>query len=151
MDSLINKYFSDNSILEDYTVTNMFHPPADLETIKEVETALSIKFPSDYVTFLLTSNGYGGKIGQSYSTFIPAEKIVEYTTSYGGEFFPWIVFIGTDGGNEMYVLDKRNNKLKFGILPYIGDENDFILLGETFEEFVRHLYHNDFWGSRDTA
>jgi hypothetical protein len=58
--------------------------------------------------------------------------------------------IGSDGGNEMYVLDKRREKLQFGILPYVGGEDDFIPLGETFEEFVRHLYYNDFWQIKDS-
>jgi hypothetical protein len=60
-------------------------------------------------------------------------------------FFPWIVFIGSDGGNEMYVIDKRKEIFQFGLLPFIGKETDFIPLGETFEEFVRNLYYQDFW------
>ena len=47
----------------------------------------------------------------------------------------------------MYVIDKRSEKLQFGLLPCIGDDNDFILLGDTFEEFIKHLYYNDFWGA----
>ena len=149
MADIIKKYFSDVGAAEDYAKVNIFYPPVDLEIIKEVQDALSIKFPEDYIDFLLATNGYEGKLGQSYTVFMQVEKIAEYTQNYGGEFFHWIIFIGTDGGNEMYVIDKRNEKLQFGVLPYISDENDFIALGETFEEFVSHLYNNDFWSVRD--
>ena len=146
MTDIIIKYFNDP---EDYSRENKFLPPAAPGSIRQAEEDLSIKFPQDYIDFLLFTNGYEGKLGQSYSRFIQVEKIKEYTEDYGREFLPWIVFIGTDGGNEMYIIDKRSDKLKFGILPYIGDENDFILLGDTFEEFVRHLYYNDFWGNKN--
>ena len=148
MTNIIKRYFSNPSSSEDYGGTSKFYPAADLNKIKQLEKALSIKFPEDYTAFLLSTNGYDGKIGQSYSIFIQVEKIEKYTKDYGGEFFPWIVFIGTDGGNEMYVIDTRDEKIAFGILPYIGDENDFISLGSTFEKFVGHLYHNDFWKNK---
>ena len=150
MDDIIKKYFSDAPTTTNYVDKNAFYAPADLETISKVEQMLSIKFPSDYISFLLASNGFEGNLGQSYSRFIQLEQIQEYTKMYGGKFFPWIVFIGSDGGNEMYVLDKRGEKLQFGILPYVGDEDDFIPLGETFEEFVRHLYYNDFLQIKDS-
>jgi len=49
----------------------------------------------------------------------------------------------------MFVIDQRKDKIQFGTLPYIGDESDFIALGNTFEEFVKHLYDNDFWEIED--
>ena len=98
---------------------------------------------------MCTTNGYNGKIGKVYGIFIQIEKVTEYTEAYGGEFFPWIIFVGTDGGNEMFVIDQRKDKIQFGTLPYIGDESDFIALGNTFEEFVKHLYDNDFWEIED--
>jgi hypothetical protein len=149
MSSIIEKYFSEHPKPGDYAEKNEFSRPADLDKIKKVEKNLAIKFPQDYIEFLCITNGYTGKVGESYSVFIKIEMIEEYTKSYGGDFFPWIVFIGTDGGNEMYVIDRRNENLKFGILPYIGDENDFISLGDTFEEFVGHLYSNDYWNTKN--
>ncbi|MDB5276122.1 MAG: hypothetical protein JWR61_1077 [Ferruginibacter sp.] len=145
MTDIIKKYFSDPSSSEDYGGISKFFPAADLDNIKQVEKLLAIKFPEDYIAFLRRTNGYNGKVGQSYSIFLQVEQIERYTKEYGGEIFPWIVFIGTDGGNEMYVIDTRDDKMNFGILPYIGDKNDFISLGSTFEIFVDHLYHNDFW------
>jgi hypothetical protein len=150
MDDIIKKYFSDVPTEGDYAQKNIFYPPTDPEKISRTQAALSIKFPSDYISFLLTTNGFEGKLGQSYSILIQIERIEEYTKGYCGEFFPWAVYIGGDGGNEMYIIDKRKEKLQFGLLPFISEENDFIPLGETFEEFIRHLYYNDFWQITDS-
>jgi hypothetical protein len=142
---LIDKYFSDKPTTGDYAKTNIFFPPTDISLIEAVENRLGIKLPQGYINFLLVSNGYDGLIGKSYVFLEQINKIEELTSIYCGDFFPWAIFIGTDGGNEMYVLDKRGTNLNFGLLPYISDESDFINLGSTFEDFVRHLYSTDFW------
>ena len=51
----------------------------------------------------------------------------------------------------MYVIDKRTNPLQFGLLPFISSDEDFIPLGDTFEEFIKHLYDNDFWTTTDES
>ena len=145
VNGLINKYFSDKPTTSDYAELNIFFPPAEISAIELVEKNLGIKLPQDYVDFLLTTNGFAGMIGESYVVFEQIKKVEEYTSSYCSEFFPWAIYIGTDGGNEMYVIDKRGLSYNFGLLPYISDVNDFINLGNTFEGFIRHLYDNDFW------
>ncbi|HEY5772414.1 MAG TPA: SMI1/KNR4 family protein [Chitinophagaceae bacterium] len=150
MNDLLNKYFSDPLISEDYAESNIFYPPAQIAVISSVEKSLGINFPQDYVDFLLTTNGYDGKLGESYSVFTQIEKVEEYSSNYRGQAFPWAIYIGTDGGNEMYIIDTRSPKYNFGLLPYIGEESDFINLGSTFEEFVRHLYYNDFWPTKNS-
>lgn len=144
MTEIFKTYFGDLLSSNDDNEGSQFSLPTSVDTIRQVERILGLSLPQDYVDFLLITNGYHGAIGQSHCRFFPIEQVVKYTKDYGGEYFPWIVVIGTDGGNEMYVIDKRK-KPTFGILPYIGDESDFIVLGDTFEEFIRHLYHNDFW------
>lgn len=145
MNEIIRNYFLDPLPEGHYAQTKIFYPPAAPEDISNVEKALSVIFPADYLAFLQHTNGYDGNVGQSYARFIPVDQIEEYTSNYGKDIFPWIVCIGTDGGNEMYVIDKRSEPLQFGLLPFIGDEKDFIALGHTFESFVKHLYNKDFW------
>ena len=145
VNALINKYFSDKPTANNYAQSNIFFPPAEISMIELVEKNLGIKLPQDYVDFLLTTNGFDGMIGESYVVFEQIKKVEEYTSNYCGEFFPWAIYIGTDGGNEMYVIDKRGPNYNFGLLPYISDDKDFINLGDTFEGFVRRLYDNDFW------
>ncbi len=145
MKDIIQKYFNDKLTADDFVEENIFYPPADLNTIVDVEKLLDIKLPQDYKDFLSISNGYNGTLGQSYTRLTKVEEIVENTNGYCKEFFPWAIHIGTDGGGEMYVLDTREKKIKYGAMPYIGEDKDFILLGDTFEEFARHLYYNDYW------
>lgn len=145
MKEIIQKYFSDPPSDSTFADKNVFNLPADIETIISVEKDLSIKLPDDYKNFLLHTNGYDGSLGQSFVQFIKVEEILKYTDMYGGEFFPWVIYLGTDGGNEMFVLDKRGSELQFGVMPFIGEDKDFIPLGKTFDEFVRHLYNNDYW------
>jgi hypothetical protein len=145
MKDIIEKYFSDRHKSGDFTESNIYFPPAKISDIDLAEKKLGIKLPQDYVDFLLVTNGFDGMIGESYVVFEKLEKVVEYTTTYCGNYFPWAIYIGTDAGNEMFVIDKRGDNFTFGILPYISEESDFIKIGDTFEEFVMHLYNNDFW------
>lgn len=148
MKEIIQKYFSDAQSEMMYTETHTFNLPTELEVIEKVEKELNIKFPQDYKDFLLIANGYEGVLGQSYVQLIKVEEVVKYTEMYGGEFFPWAIYLGADGGNEMFVLDKREDQLRFGVMPFIGDDQDFIPLGNTFEEFAKRLYYNDYWGNK---
>ncbi len=150
MKEFIQKYFSDPASDSTYADKNVFNPPTEIETIIKAEKELDIIFPPDYKDFLLITNGYDGTLGQSYVQFIKVEEILKYTDMYGGEFFPWVIYLGADGGNEMFVLDKRGPELQFGVMPYIGEDKDFIPLGKTFDEFVRHLYKNDYWDDNKT-
>ena len=145
MKEIIQKYFSDTTSDSTYAQKNVFNSPSDIKTIAETQKRLNIKFPQDYIDFLLITNGYDGRLGESYVQFIKVEDIGKYTEMYCGEFFPWTIYIGADGGSEMFVLDKRGHQLQFGVMPFIGDDQDFIPLGKTFEAFARHLYLNDYW------
>jgi hypothetical protein len=146
---ILDRYFSDKPTTGDYAESNIFFPPAEISVIESVEKKLGTKLPQDYVDFLLVTNGFDGMIGESYVVFEQIKKVEEYTSIYCGEFFPWAIYIGTDAGNEMYVIDKRGTKFNFGLLPYISDERDLINLGSSFEDFVRHLYNNDFWPTKN--
>jgi hypothetical protein len=113
--------------------------------LKKVEDKFSVVLASDYKEFVAKYDGYEGTIGEAYVHFIAVEEILQMTEAYGGEFLPWIIYIGSDGGNEMLVIDCRTNPIQFGLLPYIADQSDFVPLGATFEEFVRHVHDNDYW------
>lgn len=135
MNDLIEKYFKGNEGGE-----NLFYPPATKEQVKELENQLGCDLPQDYKDFLLTSNGFEGFIGDFYAILEPVEKIYEDTNTSCSEFFPWAIYIGSNGSSEMCVIDKGANPKTFGILPYIGKDEDYISLGETFESFINRLY-----------
>ena len=148
---MIINYFKDSPTSEDYMKENEFSPPASENEIMQLENFYSIKLPRDYVDFLRPTNGYRGKLGKSNVRFIGVERIREYTSAYRSEFFPWIIFIGTDEGNEMYVIDRRTDNLQFVF---------FLTLAMTVtlfpsEKYLKNLsntyYHNDFWNSTESS
>jgi hypothetical protein len=108
-----------------------------------VEELLGITLPADYRDFLLSSNGFEGFVNESYLRLIPVGFLYENTQDFCSEFFPWAVYLGTNGGGEMAVLDTREQPFQFGLLPYLGEDEDFIPLGETFESFIRAIYNDE--------
>jgi hypothetical protein len=73
-------------------------------------------------------------------------KIYQSTQDRCAAFFPWAVYIGTNGNVEMFVIDKRQKPYQFGLLHYIADNDDFIPLGDTFEKFILRLYNDTAFG-----
>ena len=137
---IISTYFKSNEGTID---ESSFAAPTNEVQLKTFEQIFFITLPPDYRNFLKITNGYEGFIGESYVNFSSINEIISYQEIY--EHYPWILYIGNNGAGEMYVIDKRAEKFQFGILSYIGDENDFVPLGYSFEEFIKHLYDNDFW------
>ena len=132
----LKKYFDDPPGFE-----NDFYPPASDDQIAGVERSLGIILPHDYCEFLKFSNGFDGCINDFFATFCSVEKIEE-ETGWNKESFPWAICIGGNGGGELFVIDTRAQPYQFGLLPSIGDDNDFIPLGHHFEEFIKRL-HDD--------
>ena len=143
MNEFLEKYF-DAEVIKDANSISLTHIEI-ISYLGEIENKFAIELPKEYKDFLKNLNGYEGSLGESYVHFLRVQDIISWTEMYGGEFFPWIIYIGSDLGNEMYVIDMRSDKLKFGLLPFIGSEEDFICMGDTFDVFIEHLYKNDFW------
>ena len=137
MSDLISKYFHDNG-----ENRNEFKSPATDEQISELENLLQISLPSDYKEFLKITNGFAGLINEYVAEFDSAENVYKNTETTCRMFFPWAVYIGTNGCGEMFVIDKRQTPYQFGLLPNIAYENDFIPLGDTFEKFIQRLYND---------
>lgn len=122
---------------------NTLNPPATEAQIAAAEARLGISLPADYRAFLLTSNGFEGEVGEWVVILDPVEDIYQNTQDNCAEFFPWAVYLGTNGNLEMFLLDKRSTPYQFGLMPAIGGEEDFIPLGDTFEGFLKRLYEDD--------
>ena len=135
---LIQTYFKTKAAF-----TNHFYPAASAAEIADVEELLEISLPEDYRDFLLESNGFEGFLNESYLRLIPVEFLYDNTQDYCSEFFPWAIYLGTNGGGEMAVLDTRKKPYQFGLLPYLGVDEDFIALGDTFESFVKSIYNDE--------
>ncbi len=134
MTEFIKKYFSEQG-----NAQTILNPPATEVQILELEKTFNLQLPVDYKDFLQTTNGLDGKVGEMITIFEPVEKIEEATYNYCSKFFPWAIFIGSNGNLEMFVIDKRSSPVQFGLLPYISNDNDFIPLGNSFEQFLKNL------------
>ena len=115
--------------------------PATDEQIIKLESQLGIELPIGYKDFLRFTNGFEGLLNEFVVKFAPVEQIYQSTQAACLEFFPWAIYIGTNGNVEMFVIDKRQKPYQFGLLPYIANDNDFIPLGDTFEEFIERIYN----------
>jgi hypothetical protein len=89
---------------------------------------------------LRLTNGFDGMVGESIAIFEPVQTLYQTTRTTTTKDFPGAVFLGSNAGLEMYILNTRQKPYQFVLLPGIFSENDFISLGETFEKFIDRLY-----------
>ncbi|SEJ25927.1 SMI1 / KNR4 family (SUKH-1) [Dyadobacter koreensis] len=127
-----------DSFLEKYS-PKIENEPASLQDIAQLEAELGIRLPSDFSTFLRNVNGFEGFIGNSYAIFAPLQAIYQMTLDYCAELYPWAVFIGSNGGLEMFIIDTRSSPYQFGLLPFIADDSDFVGFGQSLEQFLEML------------
>ena len=120
--------------------------PTTKERLEEVERQLEIKFPDQYIYFMLESNGVEGTIGaNSYLAIWPIEQIVQLNEEYAvNEFTPGLVYIGSDGGGMAYAFDNRVKGIPIVEFPFESIHiEDAKICGNTFIEFLQNLYHRD--------
>ncbi|MDQ1835215.1 SMI1/KNR4 family protein [Massilia scottii] len=119
-------------------------PPATSTEISEVEQAMAVKLPADYVELLSWSNGGEAKIGTAYISIwpvqdVPRRNLSASITKYMGARF---IGIGTNGGDELYALDYTDNKEPtFAIVP-LGDldpKSKFIIADDLTQGFQKAL------------
>jgi SMI1 / KNR4 family (SUKH-1) len=112
-------------------------PGAQLSIIRERECALGIIFPSDYVEFMLSSNGgYGGsdEIGIEID---PIEEMAPDDAPLPE--MPGLFRFGGDGAEETFAFDARGDRVS---IVMVGDsiaDEDVVWQGDTFTEFLRNV------------
>jgi len=131
MQNISNKYLKDLEL----------NKPASIELIQDVEKNLGIKFPEDYIDFMLFSNGCEGSIGENYIILWNTEDIIENNENYEVQTYaPNIVIFGSNGGGEAFGFDMRNKNIKYIMLPFMFDYNDIIDQGYFLNDFFERLY-----------
>ena len=118
-------------------------PPASQEQIKMIEKKLGVALPTQYIDFLLHSNGYEGIVGKSYLVLWKIENLVMLNEEYAvNEFAPYLVLIGSDGGGEAYAFDTRMNGFPIINTPFIGlGLEEETIIGNSFSEFFENLFN----------
>ena len=112
-------------------------------TTQELES-LTRQFPilrDDYVEFLRTCNGAEGSIGENYIVLWSTSDVTDLNEAYAvSEFAPGLILIATDGGNEAYGLDLRDQEVPIVQIPLVGmDWSEAKVVGRDFTQFLQHL------------
>ncbi|WP_236293580.1 SMI1/KNR4 family protein [Paenibacillus allorhizoplanae] len=112
--------------------------------IVEVETQFQLKFPPDYVEFMLEANGGEGTVGErNYLRLWKIEELIQDNEEYAvHDFAPGLILIGSDGGGTAYGYDFRNEIPKLVEVDFIGLDLDSPFYSTyKFSEFIEYLYN----------
>ena len=115
--------------------------PADPAALREAGQVLGIEWPSDYVALVAAHNGAEGDIGTFGLVLTPVEELVEVNKHEVMQFFPGLVMIGGDGGGEALAIDRRSGEVL--LVPWIGAQEDWLVLGPTLTDAFRRMAHGD--------
>lgn len=106
------------------------------EEIKKIESYFNIKLPNDYIEYMEKNNGYTGMINDEYYDIWKIEDIISNNNDYEvQDFFPNLIYFGSNGGDEAFAFDKSQNMCIVSI-PFIGTEDDKIVLANDFKKFI---------------
>ena len=108
------------------------------ELIGEIEKYFKITLPKDYIEYFSENNGFTGVLNDEYYDLWKLEDIITLNEEYKvQEFFPSLVYFGSNGGDEAYAFDKSNNMCIVSI-PFIGSEEDKKIIAKNFHEFINN-------------
>jgi hypothetical protein len=121
-------------------------PQAELERndlLDDAGRALGIDWPADYQALVRDHNGVEGDIGDWLLVLTPVEDLVERNTDPVMEFFPGLVIFGGDGGGEALAFDRETREVL--LVPWIGDQGDWLILGATLTEAFQRMERGRVW------
>jgi hypothetical protein len=112
-------------------------PGAALEAIRGRESAIGIHFPTDYVAFMLNSNGASGDNGRMIIEIDPIEEMAPDDAPLRG--LPGLYRFGGDGAEETFAFDTRGDRVTIAMVRDSIDEEDILWQGDTFGEFLTNV------------
>lgn len=108
---------------------------------EEIGKVNNVILPEQYIEFMRKHNGGEGDIGETWFVLFPLEELQEINDDYEiEEFLPGHIIIGSNGGGELYGIDKDGNYFN---VPALIDEDDVSLLGTDIESLPERV--NDLW------
>lgn len=106
------------------------------EMIRNIEDNFEIKLPQDYIDYMIENNGYNGMSNEDYIDIWKLENIIQRNNDYKvSEFFPNLIYFGSNGGDDAYAFDKTNN-MSIVRIPFIGNENNKKIVATSFNKFL---------------
>jgi len=133
-----------NSFLNHFTNEITFESTIDMKAIAEIETKLGFYLPDDYKEIVQVLNGFEGDVSNSYIMFWPVNELIELNEGYGvSEFAPGIFLFGSDGGNQAFGYDLRDNEMNIITIPFIVmDLDDIEMCGKDMNDFFKCLLND---------
>lgn len=114
---------------------------ASEDAIKQAADIMNASLPSDYLSFLRTSNGGEGMLGQNYVIFWKVEELPEMNKAYQvEEYAPGLFLFGSDGGGEAFAFDTRLDSWQVVAVPFVGMDLQYATpLASSFTDFLKGL------------
>lgn len=111
--------------------------PADPAALHAAGLALRIEWPEDYLALVARHNGVEGAIGEFGLVLTPVDELVRLNNDTVTELFPGLVIIGGDGAGEALAFDRNSGEVL--LVPWIGAEEDWLMLGPTLTDAFRRM------------
>lgn len=129
-------------------------PGANEKALNELQRAVRIELPADYVAFLRWSNGMHGDIGRNYVDISSAEEITSDPYPFE-EFVPGLLFIAGDGGAALFGFDTRVHPMPIVITHHDDlDLQNLVVAAVSFTAFLEFLTNEDwseYWYNQRTS
>lgn len=128
-----------------YTSRLALQPPATSNHIDNMEKTFNLKFPSDYIDFLLFSNGADGFIGDiNYISLYAVDDVIETNVFYHSDnIFTDFIFFAGDGGGEGFAFDIHKEGWPIYQITLIDDQDYSRFRGNNFLEFLEYIHNED--------
>ena len=129
-------------------------PGANEKALDELQRAVRIELPADYVAFLRWGNGAHGDIGKNYVEIWSAEEITDDPYPFE-EFVPELLFIAGDGGAALFGFDTRLHPMPIVIIHHDDlDLENIFTAAPSFTAFLEFLTNEDwteYWYKQRTS
>jgi hypothetical protein len=113
-------------------------PPADPEAVARLIERSGVKLPDEYLTFLATSDGGDGDVGERWLEIWPVARVLDELES--GPRYEGVVLFAGDGANTVFGFDRlRDGEVVEG--DWIGLNREEVIAHGAFAEFLRGLAH----------
>ena len=129
-------------------------PGAKEKALGELQRAVRIELPADYLEFLRWTNGADGDIGRNYVQVWSAEEITSDPYPFE-EFVPGLLFIAGDGGAALFGFDSRIHPMPIVITHHDDLDLEYLVVAApsftAFLEFLTKQDWNDYWYNERTS
>ena len=112
---------------------------AEPREIAATERQLGWMLPQGYREFVQLNDGAEGFVGDGYISFWRVAELVELNAlARVAEFAPGLTAFATDGGTELFALDRQTQTPAFVMLPVVSLDWQYAEpLGDSFDAFLR--------------